>query len=290
VRVVESDQFAELFNEALRRGHAKLITVLTGEGEYLKVDEGVVTIDLTEVRSRVVDRIEASKIGSFVNLDPDKPVELQVTNSPALAKAQTLLRVLRSLGYIIPFVILALAFGAIWTAQDRRRGVIRVSVGISIAMIIHLIALALGRSLYLDAVTGVLNLPAAGAVYDLLVHFPRVGTRAVLVLSLVVWLGAVLAGPSRGAARVRGTIMAAAGRPADSIADLGPMGTVGAWVAAHHRAVQGTLIAAAGLLLVSFGRLTPRGVLWTAIGLGVALVVVEVLAAAGRVEKVSPEA
>jgi hypothetical protein len=284
-RVVTSDRFAELFNEALRVAHDKLLTVLTGEGEHVKVaEDGVVTLDLTKLRTRVVDRIESSKLGSFVDLDPDEPVELQITKSPELAKAQRLLRVLDDLGYIIPIVLAVLLAAAIWTGRDRRRSVVRLAVGINIAMIVHLVALALGRSLYLDAVTGVLDLPAAGAVYDLLVHFPRIGTRAVLLLSLVVWIAAVLAGPSRGAVRVRAVVTSVTGRPAGTVADLGPLGSVGRWVAVHHRATQGTLMAAAGLLLVSFGRITPRGVLWTAVALAIALVVVEILAAAGRVE------
>jgi hypothetical protein len=219
-----------------------------------------------------------------VNLDPDKPVELEVTKSPELAKAQRLLRLLDSLGEVIPVALAVLVAAAVWTGRDRRRVVVRLAVGVNIAMIVHLVALALGRSLYLDAVTGVLDLPAAGAVYDLLVHFPRVGTRSVLLLSLVVWIGAVLAGPSRGAVRVRGLMVSATGRSAGAVAELGPLGGAGRWVAVHHRALQGALVAAAGLVLVSFGRITPRGVLWTAVALAIALVVVEILAAAGRVE------
>jgi hypothetical protein len=80
------------------------------------------------------------------------------------------------------------------------------------------------------------------------------------------------------------------GRGGGAVADLGPIGTIGAWVAAHHRAVQGTMIAGAGIVLASLGRLTPRGVLWTAIGLAVVLLIVEVLAAAGRATPVTDDA
>ena len=71
-----------------------------------------------------------------------------------------------------------LGAGAILTARSRRRGFLWVGTGVAIAMVIHLVALAVGRSLYLDVVTKTLSKNASGVAYDLLVHFPRVGSRA----------------------------------------------------------------------------------------------------------------
>ena len=100
--------------------------------------------------------------------------------------------------------------------------------------------------------------------------------RTVFVVGLVIWLGALLAGPAGWAVWVRGAVAGVfqtAGTAAERKGlDLGP---VGSWVAHHHRALQiaGLLIAA--VVLVFWGTPGVAGVLWIVVGLLVYLAIVE---------------
>ena len=100
--------------------------------------------------------------------------------------------------------------------------------------------------------------------------------RTVFVVGLVVWLGALVAGPAGWAVAVRGALsgvfQSAGARAERRGLDLGP---VGSWVAGHHRALQiaGLLVAAA--VLVFWGTPGIAGVIWIVVGLLVYLAIVE---------------
>ena len=118
--------------------------------------------------------------------------------------------------------------------------------------------------------------PAAAAIFDTLAVGVLDAARTVFVVGLLVWLGALIAGPARWAVAVRGALsgvfQSAGARAERRGLDLGP---VGSWVAGHHRALQiaGLLVAAA--VLVFWGTPGIAGVIWIVVGLLVYLAIVE---------------
>ena len=59
---------------------------------------------------------------------------------------------LEVLGFVLPFLVLVCLGAAYRLALDRRQAVFRVGFALTIAMAVHLLALTLGRSFYLDSV------------------------------------------------------------------------------------------------------------------------------------------
>ena len=116
-------------------------------------------------------------------------------------------------------------------------------------------------------------------MFDLLVAAPRAGTRIMLVIGLLIAIGSGLAGPSRrrsGSGAV--SIVSPVGpepRPARSTPSPRP----GVSSRAHFKAFVGAVIAIGVLVMLAIDRLTAKQVLWIAVGVGVSVVVLAILAA-----------
>ena len=281
--IVESEQFSQLWKQLLEVSHSSIVAFLTGDTDVVNAQEGVVSLDLSSIRSNVIGRLQETGLGVFDDLDPDKEVSLEILESDALASAQGFVSLLETLAWVFPVAVLGLYLLGIAVANDRRRAVVGVGLGLAIAMVVHVIVLALGRSFYLEAVTGTLDPGAAAAMFDLLIRAPRIATRVAALVGLVIAGAGYLAGPGRAAVRTRAVFKAAAGKGSEQLSDVGgPMGTVGSFVDEHLRVLQGVVAGVAVVVLLAVGTLTGTTVLWVVIGVIVALFVLQVLAGLGR--------
>ncbi len=182
-RVLETDQFQTLWIEANRIAHAQLVNVLTGStnGEISATANGAVTVDLSSVTKLVQQRLEATGIDLFSSI-PIANIGGKITifQSNDLYKARTALSVLDTVGFVLPFIILACYAAAIYLSRNRRLGFVASAISFAIGAAILALALFVGRGAYLNAATGN-NLPydAAAAVFDTLLRFLHTSVRAV---------------------------------------------------------------------------------------------------------------
>lgn len=124
------------------------------------------------------------------------------------------------------------------------------------------------------------NHAAAAAIFDTVTRFVERGLRALLVIGLLVWLAAWLAGPSRPAEAVRRQWNRAAGRVAAD--EPSP---VNRWVAANATGLRIGLAAFLLVLLVAWTRPTGLVVLMLGVVGLIGLGAVQVLAAGGSREE-----
>ncbi|MFH8798471.1 hypothetical protein ACH4F6_02545 [Streptomyces sp. NPDC017936] len=281
-RVVTSDVFDEAWVAANRRAHTAVVNVLTGsdsgavraEGDTVELDLGTV---VDEVKKRLVD-------AGFEKASAIPAVDRQITlfQADELSRAQNAMRLLDVLGTWLPVVTVVLAALTVWTAPRHRLMLLITAVGVGVMMVVLLVALAVARRVYLDAVPpSTLPADAAAAIYDTFVRFLRDSTRTLLVVAVITALAAYLYGPGRGARGVRrlserGTT--AAGR---SLEHAGlRTGLTGRWLDAHRPWTTGIVIAAGALTLLLWNYPTV-GVVALVLGLVLlVLVVLAVLAAA----------
>jgi hypothetical protein len=200
-RILETDQFQTLWVEANEVAHAQLVNVLTGKqtGEIAATENGAVTVDLSAVTKLVQQQLESTGIDLF----SDVPVaniggKITIFESKDLYKARTGLRILNTVAFVLPFVVVACFLGAIYLSRNRRKGFVGSAIAFAIGAMILALALFIGRGAYLNAATGS-DLPydAAAAVYDTLLRFLHTSVRAVLFLSAIVVIAVFFAGPSR---------------------------------------------------------------------------------------------
>ncbi|MFC9504841.1 hypothetical protein [Streptomyces sp. NPDC057002] len=276
IRVVTSDQFAEVWDDANRRAHAAVVKVLTGEGGSA-VQAGDDSIDLNigtvvdNVKQRLVDAgfDQASKIP-----DADKTITLFQTDK--LNEAQGAMRLLNILGVWLPVLVLVLAALAVWSGPAHRVALMTTAIGVGVMMIVLLVGLAVTRQIYLDSVaTTALPQDTAADIYDAFLRFLKNSTVTVLVIAVITALAAYLYGPGRGARWIRRAAAGGTGATGRAMARHGMRtGDTGHWLDAHRRWTTGIAITGGALALVLWNYPTPGAV---ALVLGIVVLVLILL-------------
>ncbi|HXQ55710.1 MAG TPA: hypothetical protein VOA19_07910 [Actinomycetes bacterium] len=278
-KIVASDAFTNAWIQANRTAHAELVKALTGEGGgAITVENDTVSVNL----AAFVQTVKAQLVASGFTLAERIP---QVNASFVLFQSKDITRVrsgfnlLNTLGIWLPIIALILLVLGVYVAKDHRRALVGAAVGVAVSMVVLALALAVFRSIYLDAVPAtVLPHDAAAVLYDTIVRFLRLGLRTILVLALVVAAGAFLTGRSVTAVRTREGVGRAIGWLQGGAEQAGfSTGPVGAWVYANKRALRIGAVTLAALVLVFWDRPTGKVVLGLTLALLVVLAIIEFL-------------
>ena len=133
------------------------------------------------------------------------PGQLVVVKSTQLEGVQTLVRVLRNLGYVLPLLVLLLYVGALSLARGwRARALVAAGGGVLAATLVVLVASRLLGDAVVDSVAGSGAVePAVRSVWEILSDGLRERTLFVLVIGLAFVGAGLLAGPGRGGTALR---------------------------------------------------------------------------------------
>ena len=271
---VQSDQFMTLWQTANREGHDALVAILTGkEGDVVDLSDGQVVLKLGGLVNTVLSGLDDATGLDLASKVPSDSVDAEFVlfESQDLADAQSAVKLFDTLSWVLVILTLASLAGAVLLAPDKRLGFRRIGIGISISMLLTLVAVALGRQAYLNALTGVVQSTAAAeAAFDIITNFLRATLRAALALGVVFFLAAWIIGPSRSAARVRGWGAAVSGQ-VDARTGERDLGPIPRWVRDHMGGLTWGCVAIAGLVVVVWQR--PTGIVILSVAGGTALVI-----------------
>jgi hypothetical protein len=190
-----------LWSEANRNAHALFLEVIEGGGDTLSTEGGAVTLELGPIVERLGTQLGVDVASKL----PPEAAKIQLLESEQLSTAQDAVNALKGLSLILPLITLALYALAVYLARGWRREAVR-AWGIS-WMLIGLLVLII-RSVAGEALVGSLSSsesvePAVSAVWDIATSLLRNGGIAMFAYGLVIFLGAVLAGPLGFAKRAR---------------------------------------------------------------------------------------
>jgi hypothetical protein len=287
LKVTQSPQFATLWDRANRLAHASVERVLTGSGNIrIQTKDGQIVLDLTPIYAKVAEQLDQTSLG-ITNRLPFNALNktFVLADISTIQGAQTATRILDATADILPWLVLALLVGSIVAAKDRRRGALRVGVGLLLVTLLFATALALGRSAYVDAVAqpGQISIDANQAVFDITFRYLRLGNRTVMAIGLVVAIAAALAGASRAALAVRGAFARISNRAAAEGTQHGVLGgPVSAFVARNLLLLEMSVVVVAFLALSFAATPSPMTVLWLGLGALAVVVVLLIVARAGR--------
>ena len=279
-RLVQSPQFAQLWERVNTVAHEQLVNLLEGnEGGAVSAQGDTVTLNLAPIIDQVKQRL-VSEGFTLAERVPTVDRSFVLVQSETVTNAQGAYRLLNTLGVWLPVIALAMFAAGVFLARDRRRAVLRGSLGVVGALLLFGVGLALARAAYVNALPGgVLDEQAAGNVFDTLERFLRTGARALAVAGLLAALAAFLLGPSTAASRTRSTLTHGIGSARTGAEAAGwHTGRFGVWAWSRKRALRlGTFIVA-GLVLLFWTRPTVTVVVVTAVVVAVALALIEFLA------------
>jgi hypothetical protein len=280
LRVLQSSQFQDIWVQANRAAHNALVAVVTGKenGAVTASENGVVSIDLSQLAERVQQRLEDSGLDLFSRIPIARiSGQIPVFQSKDLYKVRKAVGLLDTLAFVLPIVVFACFGGAIYFSQSRRRGFVASAVGFALGALVLALALNVVRGVYLDKATS-RDLPydAAAGVYDTLVRFLHTSVRAALLFSIVVVIAVFFSGPSRFAAWFRGRVRFTAswlGQQSDRAGWrwLSPP----AWVVGHKGALRIAVAAVGFVIVFLWDRPTAAVIFWAAVLTLAALAIIE---------------
>ena len=90
--------------------------------------------------------------------------------------------------------------------MERRKTLLRMAIGVALVTMLLLAGLSLGRITFINQAGHTFNREVAAAVWDTMLRFLKTDLRWMLLISVLVALGAWLAGPARYAVWIRSTV------------------------------------------------------------------------------------
>ena len=204
--ILQRPRVQDLWENVNREAHEALLRILEDETrEGVSTAEGTVTLDL---RVFIVNVAEELGFGEEVEARlPEDAGQLTVLESDELSLAQDTVKVIKALTWIIIFAAIAAFAGAVWLARRRREMLRTVGVVFVLVGILLLIVRNAAGSYLVDALAeGESVREAADSSWIIGTSLLAEVAWALIVYGAVMLLGALLAGPSRAASRVRGAI------------------------------------------------------------------------------------
>ena len=277
-RVVKSDRFAELWVTANREAQKQVVSVLTNSSGK----KGVVQVDLTTTAKEVSSKLSGLGVPFFANLGSE-PVTFDVFQSDQVAQVQQAFNLFDKLATILPWLTILILGAGVLVAPKRRKALVYASTGWVMGSALLLIAVAIGRTLYLGALPTGASIPANQTFFDTISRYLRGGGRTTLVMGLVILVVALVTGPSGPAVRLRAFVSRLAGSAGAGADEKGvDFGPVGGFVARNLMALRIGVGVLALIVFLLLDQPSAGTVLWIAIVALVALAAIEVIGRAGE--------
>ena len=222
---------AQLWDTLNRHSHDAVINILTGKQTPLQkklAKGGQIALNLSPALNNLIapgqrprrDAVQPAQ----VDLEPEG-LSFTVVSKQQVSKFSGLFNLIVKLKWAIPIIALVLAILSVVLAMERRKTLLRLAIGVALMTMLMLAGLSLGRVTFLDQ--------AAGGGFNTRGGRPPSGTRVLrflktdlrwtLLVSVLVALGAWLAGPARYAVWIRATVA----KGARWVARPGPRALVG---------------------------------------------------------------
>jgi hypothetical protein len=274
-RLVASQTFEDAWIAANREAHASLVAALTGETatEGVTVSEGRVSVNLAAF-IEAIKPVLVERGVPFADRIPEVNAQFVILDSTSLASAQSAVRLLDLLRWVLPVMAILLLVAGVAVAPNRRRAIVIGASMVTSALVLLLLGVQVLGALYLDDLEEVLLVPQVASVLFDTVSMPlRLGVRSLAMLFLLIALAAWVAGPSTAAVAVRrvpARLAGATSRPTGALASVGRFASHNA--TALRAAVGGLVV----LAILVGDRPSAGGVLLIAAIAALALIVIEV--------------
>jgi hypothetical protein len=278
-----TERFQTAWDNLNRTAHDALVAVLTGEESDLITSQGTtVTVDLGELLSMAKERLVAEGL-TIVERVPDVSIQYTLLQSDKLPDIRTYTQLLNTAGTWLPWVALVFLIAGIVVAPNRRRGIVvgAAMLGITVALLLG--AMSFARDYYLDRLPPEVGSPdAVAAVYDAVVRFLISALQTLLVVTAILVVGALLAGPSRPAVAFRRLLNKGLNAGSAALTRAGGwVTTTGRALAAAYHPIQIGLVLLALVGFIVAERPSIGAALWVTFGVLVVLALLEILVRAG---------
>jgi hypothetical protein len=203
-KALQEPKVQSLWEEANRTAHEQLLAIVDDESTAVSRSDGTVVLDLVPLLEQLAKRVGLS--GERLEKLPDEAAEIEIMREDELDAAQSGVKLLRTLAWLLTAIAIGLYVLAIYLARGRRRETLRaVGFGFITIGVLVLFARNLGGDAVTDALASTSSAePAVGATWEIGTSMLKEGGQAVLAYGVLIVLAAWLAGPTTLATRLRG--------------------------------------------------------------------------------------
>jgi hypothetical protein len=193
----------QVWENANRRAHKRLLFVIEGGGDVLSTSGGDVTLDLSALLSQTQANLGVG--GRVQQRLPEGAAQIVLFKSTQLGAAQDVVRLLKTLAIVLVALALALFALAVFLARGWRREALRAcGLGLLFAGAGGLVARALAGDAVVDALATTESVrPAAEAAWSIGSSLLKEVATATLIYGIVIVFAAWLAGPTAWAVGAR---------------------------------------------------------------------------------------
>jgi hypothetical protein len=275
-KFTHSEQFYTIWVEMNRIGHKAFIVAISDrQGGAITKSGGTVTLDV----GVLVDKIKAALVdrglGFVGNINvPVKNEQITLFQSSTLEQLGWAVKAMNTSALLLPLFALAALIGGVFLAVDRRKAILWLGGGLVLVTVLPLEGIYLAQAPFTDAVYKLGGMPSAAAIAAYQIVFRNLITaeRFFAFVGLVIWVAALIAGPSKWATSLRGGFQ-------HGLANIGPdwdFGGFGQWVFDHRTGVRGAGFVLALVVLLFAPVKSIATVLWLIVAVLVWLVLVEI--------------
>lgn len=193
----------QLWEEANRRAHLRLLQVIEGGGDTLSTSDGEVTLNLSSLLSQTQSNLGVG--GRVAERLPEGAAEIVLFRSDQLKLAQDAVRLLKAVAIASVLLALGLLALAVYLARGWRREALRAcGIGLIFAGAAALVARAVAGGAVVDALATTESVrPAAEAAWGTGTSLLVEAATATVIYGVVVAFAAWLAGPTGWAVGAR---------------------------------------------------------------------------------------
>ena len=196
---VHGSAFPSLWNELNRAAHDQLVLALKGKSDVNSPgrvdDQGNVFLNLGPVADRIKQGLVAEGM-TFANSLPSVNASIQIAHLDSFQEARTIVLWLDPAATWLPWATLLIAALALLIAQNRRRTLLTIGIGVAVSMLLAATVVFAVRPILINGIlTSAIPRSAAVYLYDTVVHPLVVYLAVVFAGGVALVIGALLAGP-----------------------------------------------------------------------------------------------
>ncbi|MCZ7631088.1 MAG: hypothetical protein M5U19_19495 [Microthrixaceae bacterium] len=274
-KVVESDKFAQLWDEVNERAHTAAVKVLRGESEVVTANDDSITVNLLPIINQVlarltsispelfgrtvdipdvqIDEIPTSVIDTLnerlgTDLPPDFG-QITIDDNGQLKEVQDAVAMFDKIVWVSIAVFIVSTIGALALSVDRRRTLLQLAIADVVLLVLMRRGAVRAQEQVLQLVRVDENRPAVKAITSAMFEGLFTSTRILLWGFGIMILIALVTGPGRRARQLRSWTSSAALSLVSSARERGSDPATAAWIVAHRDALQIAVGAVAVVLL-----------------------------------------
>lgn len=277
---VESDAFAQVWQEALRLSHTQLVATLQNDPDAAIAvgSDGSIGIQLGPIVERVKDVLLERGL-TFAAQIPAIDRTVTIAQNSSLPTLQLFYGLAVAAGMWLPWIALLLLAAGVLVARRRVVALVWSAVALGIGMVVVIAGISIGRVVFAGSVSpSLIPTSVAHAVFDSVSTAMRDTSVAVLVLAVVVAIVSWYSGPFAVPRRLRGFVGSGVTLARDAAERHGiSTGRTGEWLYAQRALLRAAIAVVASAIVLLVRPLTPGLIIWTLVIAALAIMILELV-------------